>query len=1096
MKKKTITRKLLLLILSMCIIVCMMPTVAIATSNEDDLHVKFKSNGTITWDKVSEAAWYNVSLRLYSDSTGLYGSKNTAENSFDLKGYMEQYKKETGNYFLLVAAHDKNGSQLKYSYVPYSYTSSLPKLSTPKKLSWSGLMVNWDPVEGATSYEISVIDSSRGTQVKARTYTATATEYKVYKENQAKHPTMNFDGDIPSSGNYYFTVTAKANGYRDSDTAVSDTQNPITEPALAIVKQEQTDSMSDWLNVKLSNGGTLTWDNKGGSYSIAISDYANGVQIEGNLKVTKNSFDAKAFMQKYKKDTGFYCITVSSDKSSGCYETVYLYYYNVLENLPTPTGLKWYGKEAQWNKVEGATSYLFKLVNADTGAVVKTKTYYINSSDAFSLKNAEHPSYNFDGELKDNTNYYFTVTAVADGYKDSATAKSSLLYDVKTISTVTIPGNVYEGMSISNKEFTAPLNTTIESCFWSRNGVGVNYGTKVSKGNSYKATICLKAADWFAFSSNVTANVLGSTVTADEVSTDGKYAWFTTKNVSITNDCNHSNTKYMHSELKHWQVCTDCSAKLNVSDHNFSKTTSGNTVTYTCSICGFQKTGKVAETRTGVYYVSLDLGTAFVGGTTPSTATLNYATIDSTNTDKYYDFATVESVVYSSGSKFGSEKATATVTLKAKENYYFKNSTIAGAGVQYTRESYTPSDDGSTLTVVFSVTPYTPADVTVTLPEFTAGKTYKDVVKETKFMVNGVEMMSYSVSIRENDGAAVVSNVHDGEPTETYLSKVIKPETKYSIVASIQLDKYYGKSITVTNPKAGTVTDFYAGEIYASVDASYMTAAEVDNTNINNINLTVEAPSFGKTPATSTASGKTYSVANVSWSGKLSNGAFTCDKEYAVEITVAKKGEYKFGENVQASVNGYPATVVKSGDMLVVSYTFEKLEHVYSAMQDSNYHWYECSKCGEIKDKEAHTMVDGICSVCGYKESKKIGEDPQEEKTSVDIDLDGISSKASAAYTSKGKTKITATLTASQKSELKAYKEAGYTVKYKFYRSTKKGSGYKLLKTTTSTSYTVTSGTKGKTYYYKTVVSVYDGKTLVDSTKLKNAKAVSKKFKK
>ena len=60
-------------------------------------------------------------------------------------------------------------------------------------------------------------------------------------------------------------------------------------------------------------------------------------------------------------------------------------------------------------------------------------------------------------------------------------------------------------------------------------------------------------------------------------------------------------------------------------------------------------------------------------------------------------------------------------------------------------------------------------------------------------------------------------------------------------------------------------------------------------------------------------------------------------------------------------------------------------------------------------------------------------------------------------------------------------------VKYQFYRSTKKTSGYKLLKTKTTSSFTNTKGKKGTKYYYKARVLVYDGKTLIAKSELKQA---------
>ena len=64
----------------------------------------------------------------------------------------------------------------------------------------------------------------------------------------------------------------------------------------------------------------------------------------------------------------------------------------------------------------------------------------------------------------------------------------------------------------------------------------------------------------------------------------------------------------------------------------------------------------------------------------------------------------------------------------------------------------------------------------------------------------------------------------------------------------------------------------------------------------------------------------------------------------------------------------------------------------------------------------------------------------------------------------------------------------GYTVKYKFYKSTKKASKYKAVKTKTSNSYINTKGKKGTKYYYKAKVLVYGGKALIAQAELKQCR--------
>ena len=91
--------------------------------------------------------------------------------------------------------------------------------------------------------------------------------------------------------------------------------------------------------------------------------------------------------------------------------------------------------------------------------------------------------------------------------------------------------------------------------------------------------------------------------------------------------------------------------------------------------------------------------------------------------------------------------------------------------------------------------------------------------------------------------------------------------------------------------------------------------------------------------------------------------------------------------------------------------------------------------------------------------------------------------KVTTTKTSKKSVKVTVTAK-NNKTLISDIKTMGYTVKYQFYRSTKKTSGYKLLKTKTTNTFTNTKGIKGTKYYYKARVLVYDGKKLVAKSAL------------
>lgn len=94
--------------------------------------------------------------------------------------------------------------------------------------------------------------------------------------------------------------------------------------------------------------------------------------------------------------------------------------------------------------------------------------------------------------------------------------------------------------------------------------------------------------------------------------------------------------------------------------------------------------------------------------------------------------------------------------------------------------------------------------------------------------------------------------------------------------------------------------------------------------------------------------------------------------------------------------------------------------------------------------------------------------------------------KVTTSKTSKKSVKVTVT-SKKDTTLISDIRAMGFTVKYQFYRSTKKASGYKAMKTKTVSTYTNTTGTKGTKYYYKARVLVYDGNTLVAKSALKQA---------
>ena len=112
-------------------------------------------------------------------------------------------------------------------------------------------------------------------------------------------------------------------------------------------------------------------------------------------------------------------------------------------------------------------------------------------------------------------------------------------------------------------------------------------------------------------------------------------------------------------------------------------------------------------------------------------------------------------------------------------------------------------------------------------------------------------------------------------------------------------------------------------------------------------------------------------------------------------------------------------------------------------------------------------------------------------KTDGKVEMDKMIAQKASKLTLMARTAKTAKLNIKVvvKGDLEAITDAGYTVKYKFYRSTKKSAGYKAMLTKKAPTYFNTCGKKGTMYYYKARVMIYDKEgNFVAQTALKQCK--------
>ena len=148
--------------------------------------------------------------------------------------------------------------------------------------------------------------------------------------------------------------------------------------------------------------------------------------------------------------------------------------------------------------------------------------------------------------------------------------------------------------------------------------------------------------------------------------------------------------------------------------------------------------------------------------------------------------------------------------------------------------------------------------------------------------------------------------------------------------------------------------------------------------------------------------------------------------------------------------------------------------------------------CVYIDDNGIYTLVNGQKNADGtytfttghFSEYAVMAKDEADKKIAEQLDtmIKDVNLKVRTSKTSKKNIKAVVS------GDVKALTDAGYTVKYKFYRSIKKASKYAVLKTKADNTYINTKGKKGTKYYYKAKALVYQGDKLVGQTELKQCK--------
>ena len=128
-----------------------------------------------------------------------------------------------------------------------------------------------------------------------------------------------------------------------------------------------------------------------------------------------------------------------------------------------------------------------------------------------------------------------------------------------------------------------------------------------------------------------------------------------------------------------------------------------------------------------------------------------------------------------------------------------------------------------------------------------------------------------------------------------------------------------------------------------------------------------------------------------------------------------------------------------------------------------------------ISGKKYYEFTTPHFSTFALVDAEEAGLDVVDEQT---VDAKALAAKltpaARSAKTTKKNVRVKLSLDKQDKEILNQLADAGYTVRYRFYRSTKKAAGYKAAVTKKTMTYTNTTGKQGTKYFYKVQIRVYD----------------------
>lgn len=551
-------------------------------------------------------------------------------------------------------------------------------------------------------------------------------------------------------------------------------------------------------------------------------------------------------------------------------------------------------------------------------------------------------------------------------YQITTKAPKRLYFTVnsdKTITNVTVDGFSPSASSVGTSTLTSNTpGVKSVSSLWYENG-SAHGGTVILSSGEYQASVTLTAADGYVFSKNTSISIYGIPGKPNYITADGKTVQIDSP--VINKACDHSGdtSDWEYNTQSHFKHCSVCGEVRSLAAHTYSAGTSvGNLTTYTCTVCGYEKTEQ--NGKEAINALLLDMPALVVGEklTTPTLADEFRSKASITSYQWYKGNGTTDKVAV--GSTLEKGWYTIEVTAKAGSGYYFKNNAFVTHS-HGTKAGATVSD--TTITGLVNVYCSESATADIKIPSLTPNKTLGDVLRGVVVSRSGVENINVNYYVTWDGESYIVKRSFDGkwsvsgtdESLDQILSKQIVPNTYYEIEVEFSLGNYYvaPEKITLDSKSflVGYTTD--SNDAWGSAKATIISGT--DEINIIDI-YGVTVPTVGGVPNADFSLYATDKIEKVSSSWDT-NAKFECGLPYTFTATVRAVTGYRFESGAVATVNGTAAELTFDEDTATITFNFEPLDHKFSEWETIKE--ASCTEGG---------LVRRVCSVCGETEEAEV----------------------------------------------------------------------------------------------------------------------------